>query len=144
MELEYLADPNHRAAYPIDLVPPSDLEGLPGAADAPPFELDWRPLVEALLEDSRRGTDPSIIAARFHNSLVESMTAVAREVGESRVALSGGCFQNRRLLVGAADRLREAGFEVLLHRQVPANDGGISLGQVLVASTQFQESAARV
>jgi hydrogenase maturation protein HypF len=54
------------------------------------------------------------------------------------VALTGGCFQNRLLTERAAQRLREAGFEVLLHRQVPTNDGGISLGQVAVAAAQLK------
>ena len=56
--------------------------------------------------------------------------AVAQAAGEQRVALTGGCFQNRLLTERAAERLEQAGFEVLLHRQVPPNDGGISLGQV--------------
>ncbi len=59
--------------------------------------------------------------------------ATARSVGERRVVLSGGCFQNRRLTEAAAHGLREAGFEVLLHRLVPPNDGGVSLGQAAVA-----------
>ena len=78
---------------------------------------------------------PTIRAARFHNAAVASMVAVAQAVGEPVVALSGGCFQNRRLTEQAAARLREAGFQVLLHRQVPPNDGGISLGQVAVAAS---------
>ncbi|MGB6362637.1 MAG: carbamoyltransferase HypF, partial [Thermoanaerobaculia bacterium] len=107
------------------------------------LELDWRPLVEAVLQDSRRGVEAGMIAARFHNSLVGAIVAVARAIGESRVALTGGCFQNRLLTERAARRLREAGFEVLLHRKVPPNDGGISLGQVAVAAARLsQESLA--
>ena len=63
--------------------------------------------------------------------------AVAQYVGERRVALSGGCFQNRRLSEHLAQRLRAEGFEPLLHRQVPPNDGGVSLGQVMVAAQQI-------
>jgi hydrogenase maturation protein HypF len=62
---------------------------------------------------------------------------VARLVGESRVVLAGGCFQNRHLTERAVVRLREAGFDVLLHRQVPPNDGSISLGQVAVAAARL-------
>ena len=102
-----------------------------------PSVLDWQPLVEAILADLRHGVDRGIISARFHNALVDAMIAVARGVGQPRVALTGGCFQNRLLTERAADRLERAGFEVLLHRLVPPNDGGISLGQVAVAAAQL-------
>ena len=65
------------------------------------------------------------------------IVAVALSVGQPRVALTGGCFQNRLLTERAADRLERAGFEVLLHRLVPPNDGGISLGQVAVAAARL-------
>jgi hydrogenase maturation protein HypF len=86
----------------------------------------------------QREVKPGIIAGRFHNALVEAILAVAQSVGERRVALTGGCFQNRLLTERATQRLREAGFEVLLHRQVPPNDGGISLGQVVVAAARLE------
>jgi hydrogenase maturation protein HypF len=78
------------------------------------------------------------MAARFHNAAVAGMVAVAQAAGEPVVALSGGCFQNRRLTEQAAARLRQTGFTVLLHRQVPPNDGCISLGQVAVAASKIQ------
>jgi hydrogenase maturation protein HypF len=77
------------------------------------------------------------VAARFQNALVEAIVEVARAVGEPRVTLSGGCFQNRTLVERAAARLESRGHEVLLHRQVPPNDGGISLGQVAVAAARL-------
>ena len=58
---------------------------------------------------------------------------IAYETGLHTVALSGGCFQNRLLLAMVVPRLREMGFSVLLHRHVPCNDGGISLGQAVIA-----------
>ncbi len=74
---------------------------------------------------------------RFHETIAriirDVVTRVAKETGISRVALSGGCFQNRLLLRRTLPLLREAGLEVLLHRQVPCNDGGISLGQAAIA-----------
>jgi hydrogenase maturation protein HypF len=124
MALEFAADPTVYKAYPMPL------------ADA---LLDWQPLVEAALEDLRRGVSPGVIAARFHNALVEALLAVATMVGEKRVALTGGCFQNRLLTERAAQRLSRAGFDVLLHRQVPPNDGGISLGQVAVAAARLDD-----
>ena len=59
--------------------------------------LDWGPLVEAVLGDVRRGVAAGIVAGRFHNALAEGILAVAAAVGEPRVALTGGCFQNRLL-----------------------------------------------
>jgi len=58
------------------------------------------------------------------------------------VALSGGCFQNKILLEGAIDKLKNAGFDVYCHRQVPANDGGICLGQAVVAASMLQKGLA--
>jgi hydrogenase maturation protein HypF len=100
--------------------------------------LDWQPLVEAVLEDLQQGVKPGIIAGRFHNALADAILAVAQAVGEPRVALTGGCFQNRLLTERAARRLNDAGFQVLLQRQVPPNDGGISLGQVVVAAARLE------
>jgi hydrogenase maturation protein HypF len=79
-----------------------------------------------------------IISARFHESLAEASLRVARAVGEPAVALTGGCFQNRLLLQKTVDKLRDAGFEVLLHARVPPNDGGLGLGQVAAAAARMR------
>ncbi|GAB4432801.1 MAG: carbamoyltransferase HypF [Anaerolineae bacterium] len=128
MALEFAADPTETGAYDLSLV-----------TGQSSLVLNWQPMLEAILEDLQRHVPPAIISARFHNALLEAMVAVAREVGQPTVALSGGCFQNRRLTEGAAARLRQAGFEVLLHRHVPPNDGGISLGQVAVAAARLAQ-----
>jgi hydrogenase maturation protein HypF len=133
MALEHLSDPAVGDAYPLELRRPP----APAGHEAPAIVLDWGPMIEAILEDARRGTARGAIAARFHNALVDGIAAVAREVGERRVALSGGCFQNRLLLERVVARLEAAGFTVLLHRQVPPNDGGLSLGQVAVAAARL-------
>jgi hydrogenase maturation protein HypF len=142
MTLEWVADRELREAYPIIVaMPPAHRGHLPRAPEDRDeiLEIDWQPLVEAMLEDSRRGVDVGIIAARFHNALVEAILAVAKAVGEPKVALTGGCFQNRLLTERASQRLREAGFDVLLHRKVPPNDGGISLGQIAVAAARLED-----
>lgn len=132
MMLEWAADVAEGGAYPIDI------ERSTSDVRRPTLVLDWRPLVEAALADMRRRTEPATIAARFHNGLAAAIVAVAREVGEPRVALTGGCFLNRLLVEQSSRQLREAGFEVLLHRQVPPGDGGISLGQVAVAAAHIE------
>jgi hydrogenase maturation protein HypF len=141
MAVEWVADKDLRDAYPIVVATPSADRELftPAPEDREEIlEIDWQPLVEAMLEDSRRGVDVGMIAARFHNALAEAILAVAKAVGEPKVALTGGCFQNRLLTERASQRLREAGFDVLLHRQVPPNDGGISLGQIAVAAARME------
>ncbi len=89
------------------------------------------------MHDLRAGVSSGMIAGRFHNGLAAAIVAVAEAIGQPQVALTGGCFQNRLLLERTASRLRQAGFDVLLHRQVPPNDGGISLGQVAVAAARL-------
>ncbi len=131
MALEFAADADVRDGYPIELE---------RRDDAPRTVVDWRPLVQAAVDDVRRGRRAGLVSARFHNALVEAVVRVAQEMGRRRVALSGGCFQNRRLTEGCLERLRAEGFEVLLHRRVPPGDGGISLGQVAVAAARLRAS----
>ena len=96
-----------------------------------------RGLFETLLADLRNGVAVEEMAYRFHVTVAEMMRAmcerIAEETGLRTVALSGGCFQNRLLLALVVPRLEEVGLRVLLHRQVPCNDGGISLGQAVIA-----------
>ena len=132
MALEFAADEAERGAYPLPISSGA------GPDSAGPLQVDWAPLVKGIVADLRRGVSAHIIAARFHNTLVEGIVAVAEKVGAPRVALSGGCFQNRLLTERAAGRLRSSDFEVLLHRQVPPNDGGISLGQIAVAAAKLR------
>jgi hydrogenase maturation protein HypF len=86
-----------------------------------------------MLEDVSRGVAVRTIAARFHHGLADAIVAVARRVGEPRVVLTGGCFQNRVLTETTVRRLEAAGFRPYWHQRVPPNDGGIALGQVAVA-----------
>lgn len=114
------------------------LEALAGDRPAEPYPfgwkgdaLDWAPMIAAMLD----GREPAEVAsARFHATLVEMMVAVAEREGVRDVCLSGGCFQNRRLLAGAVRRLGEAGFRTWRHREIPPNDAGICLGQLAVAA----------
>ena len=98
---------------------------------------DWVPLIEALLRDKQTGLDVSRIAAKFHNALANWIVAVAQTTDVRDVVLSGGVFQNAYLTARTSVLLEEHGFRAVTHHQVPANDGGLSLGQAVLAG-QFQ------
>ena len=100
--------------------------------------LDWRPLLLRVLDGVAGGTPSERLAARFHRDLAEglasALAAWADRLGlaadQRRVALAGGCFQNRLLLEAASAGLRRRGLEPWWSQQVPINDGGLALGQV--------------
>ncbi|MFH1018744.1 MAG: carbamoyltransferase HypF [Pseudomonadota bacterium] len=100
--------------------------------------LDWGPMLAAIVAEHRKGMKVSSISAKFHNTLVEMIVAVAKRTGEKRLALTGGCFQNKYLTERAVRRLKEEGFEPYRHQRVPPNDGGIALGQMVAAWYTFR------
>ncbi len=145
MELEFAAEPGEPLPIPGErlAIPgragetypfPLQGEGGNGRLDEGPWVADWGPMVRALLEDLHHGVPVGRISLRFHNALVGLIGAVAERAGLPEVVLTGGCFQNRYLTQRAAAHLRERGFRVYTHRLVPPNDGGIALGQALVAA----------
>jgi len=141
MELEFLAgNESAEGAARMEIVRATGHDG--ERADAELLELDWRALVAELLAHLGRGVSAARLAARFHGALARAIADAAHEIQTERVALSGGCFQNRRLTELAAAALGSGGHTVLLHRQVPANDGGISLGQVAVAAARLAAPGA--
>ena len=97
-----------------------------------------RDLLSAIIEDLEQGISSGRISVRFHNTIArmtdEMCRLIADETGINQVALSGGVFQNRLLLRKTIKLLENSGFQVFTHRQAPCNDGGISLGQVVVAN----------
>ncbi|MDR4470946.1 MAG: hypothetical protein MRJ68_22065, partial [Nitrospira sp.] len=102
--------------------------------------LDWRPMMNALLDDLRRGRRAEVVATKFHVGLAEGVVRVAQAAGLPRVVLTGGCFQNRLLLSLVRGRLAETGFTVYSHALVPPNDGGLSLGQAVVAAHLLKDA----
>ncbi len=134
VELEQLADASLADAYPVPL------EASAGRRQAGPLVLAAGELVRAVVEDVRAGVEAPVVSARFHNGLagavVAACEALRARAGLSLVALSGGVFQNRLLLERVVTGLESLEFQVLLHSRVPPNDGGISLGQVAVASAR--------
>jgi hydrogenase maturation protein HypF len=97
-------------------------------------EGDWGPLIGEVHQDVARGENAALISARFHNALANWIASVAERTGVRRVALSGGVFQNGYLVERAANLLEARGFHVYTHRRVPPNDGGIALGQAVIAA----------
>jgi hydrogenase maturation protein HypF len=126
MELEMIADPQESERY--------DFTWDKGDTK----QVAVAPMVAGVVEDVQRGLPAFIISAKFHNTLIEGFSLLCRDLRRenriNRVVLSGGCFQNRRLLEGLRTKLRASGFDVFCHRQVPANDGGIALGQAVIAA----------
>ena len=106
-------------------------------------QIDVSAMFMEIIGDLRNGTDNSIISAKFHNTLAQIILATVKRIrikaGVSTVALSGGVWQNMRLLEGTIGLLEDNEFEVLWHHQVPANDGCISLGQIMIASAIIGE-----
>jgi hydrogenase maturation protein HypF len=128
IELEQLADPAEQGAYRA------------GITAARPLQVAGHDLVRAVVEDLAAGAAPGVVAARFHNGvaglITECCLLLRERHGLGTVALSGGVFQNLLLLRATVARLERHGFGVLVHSRVPCNDGGISLGQAVVAAAR--------
>lgn len=124
VELEMQADNGEKGAYPFEWLTGDGYRVLP------------HPIVEGVLQDIQNDVSPAVVSARFQNTLVRMSTALCRNIrqdsGLNRVVLSGGVFQNERLLTGLIHELSAASFTVFSHSLVPTNDGGISLGQAVI------------
>lgn len=111
-----------------------------------PFEcecgksLDWTPMIHAMLEDLQREIPVAEIAARFIETLADVILRSARLAQKQTVVLSGGCFQNLRLLETTVAKLREGGFIAIWPRRLPPNDGGLAAGQAAVAAARLDDS----
>jgi len=129
IELEMAATEEVEESYPF------------GIDCGEPWQIDLRPTIQNIVRDFRQaGQATGEIAARFHNTMAAVIVEVCRRLRQQehlhRVCLSGGTFQNMLLLKRAATALRNCGFEVFLHAKVPPNDGGISLGQAVIANAR--------
>ncbi len=128
LELEMLIEDNGagEAGYSFTLV-----------ESAGSLQIDTAPLIRSVVSDLQAEVPVAQISARFHNGMAQMIVDLCQRIAVDRgrlpVALSGGVFQNRYLAERAAKLLRQAEFEVLLHRQVPPNDGGLALGQAAIA-----------
>ena len=108
-----------------------------------PYLLGWKPLIARVWEDRRRGIPVEAIAARFHRGLAAAIAAMCARIrddtGLPAVALSGGVFHNSVLTAMCVRLLRSRGFRVLEHRDFPPGDGGLSLGQALIADRKLAQ-----
>jgi hydrogenase maturation protein HypF len=129
IDLETLAFDNvdETGCYPFSTVPQNDID-----------IIKINEILTSVIKEVKQKTPGAVIAARFHNTIVRMIVEVccniSSQTGIKQTALSGGVFQNRLLLRKAIPLLESAGLEVYTHRQVPCNDGGISLGQVAIAN----------
>jgi hydrogenase maturation protein HypF len=127
IELEMAArDSGSESAYPLDL----NLQGTT-------LQIGTKSLFEWLVRDVKKQTNVAEISRKFHNGVALAMVEAAEKIRErtelNRVCLSGGCFLNALLLETMIAELKERSFEVFFHTEVPAGDGGISLGQAVIA-----------
>ena len=117
-----------------------------GITSASPFVIDFRGTVEGIVFDLLDGAAVGEVSAKFHNTIVRSLAAAAKLVAEqtqlSVVALSGGCFANRRITDRLLEELAAAGLETLIHTEYPCNDGSIALGQAAVALARSNSGPA--
>ncbi len=132
MLLEQAASSSATFEYPFDVE----------FGDGRPI-LDTRPIVKAVVRDLQKGRGVPEVAGRFHRTMAAAITELCRLVrgstGLERVVLAGGVFQNDLLLGDLVARLEACDFEVFVPREVPVGDGGISLGQALVARARLGE-----
>ena len=145
-EIDYEA----QAAIELEMAAPDKVEDFEG--ESYPFAIIEEQgvrvvrlagLISSVARDVRAGVPVPIVSARFHHTVAQIITgmcrAIAEESGIKEVALSGGVFQNRLLLKLATSALKREDFRVLTHHLVPCNDGGVSLGQAVVANFAVKE-----
>jgi len=147
-----LAGLRHRIAYEAQAACELEAAASPGEEGAYPFEfsddsIDPSPLIVALVSDLRSGESIPEISARFHNGVAAMVARMCISLRSShdieQVALSGGVWQNLLLLNRTVSLLENAGFTVYVHRRVPANDGGLALGQAVVAARRLRQGQVR-
>ena len=99
--------------------------------------IDWAPMVSEIICDKANGISREIMAKKFHNTVIAMMLAMANKVNCKQIVLNGGCFQNDFLLEHSVKKLRQQGFKVHWPKQLPANDGGLSYGQLWASDSTF-------
>lgn len=125
--MEAIADESERGSYRFSIVEQGDIS-----------TVHFGELFSAIINDLDKGILPAIISTRFHRTVAQVVAQMCKHLSHrtaiKKIALSGGVFQNRLLFRLTVTALEALGLEVLTHRDVPANDGGISLGQAVIAN----------
>ncbi len=132
MEMEFAIESPTNESYSFEIS-----EGLPRI-------VNWQPMMKEILNDLRRVQSVATISAKFHNTLAEIIVAVAKQIDQEKIVLTGGCFQNRCLTEATINRLIKEGFRPYWHQRVPPNDGGIALGQIISAARSQQRTASEI
>jgi len=105
-------------------------------------EISFGKTIRGVVDDLRKGVPVPVISAKFHNTVISAIFDVVSEIRTNKdinkIVLSGGVFQNRYLLKGTEDALHNGGFDVYSHSAIPTNDGGIALGQIMIAAKRRQ------
>ncbi|MCP4717261.1 MAG: carbamoyltransferase HypF, partial [Deltaproteobacteria bacterium] len=132
IELEAAATFDTDLVLPYDIIENNDV-----------FIFDFHTMLQRLVEDLSAQKETELLPRAFHNTICHALTAMAEKIKTktalNRIALSGGCFQNRLLLESCINMLQQKGFEVYAHHNVPTNDGGVSLGQAVIAGTRIKQ-----
>lgn len=129
MELEFACDGvSSDESYPLSVEQRSS-----DATSNGLLVIDWREMVKAIISDLDANVPVRLISVKFHNSLVNAIIEIAKRVGENKVIMSGGCFQNKYLTERAIVTLAQEGFSPYWNQRIPPNDGGISFGQIAYA-----------
>src|SRR6266487_1691463 len=132
MEMEFAIESPTNESYSFEIS-----EGLPRI-------VNWQPMMKEILNDLRRAQSVATISAKFHNTLAEIIVAVAKQIDQEKIVLTGGCFQNRCLTEATINRLIKEGFRPYWHQRVPPNDGGIALGQIISAARSQQRTVLEI
>jgi len=132
IELEMAAAGDEAGCYPYELTPKNELT-----------EIVLSPLFKSIVRDIKEKISVNRIASMFHNTMADIIfnmcCEIKRQNGMDRIVLSGGVFQNMRLLTQTVDLLKKEGFHIFTHSKVPPNDGGLALGQALIANEQIKK-----
>jgi hydrogenase maturation protein HypF len=128
IELEFaIQDIENEQTYPFQVIPKPQS----------PLIIDWQPTILAILNDISTKIPLPTISVKFHNTLVETIITMAKYIGEQKILLSGGCFQNKYLIEKTIRRLQQENLTPYWHQRIPPNDGSIAIGQII--ATLFQQ-----
>jgi hydrogenase maturation protein HypF len=136
MALEYLLDGQYNEdCYPFQIIKQGD------HSSNETYIVDWTHMIKEIIKDMRLNVSIRIISARFHNTLSEMLLEMVKKISLRKVVLSGGCFQNKYLTERTIQKLKKEGYQPYWHWSIPPNDGGIALGQAVVAQSRLKACA---